>query len=133
MLNRFYLLFTIVVTFHLLAIGLASCLLTLVYLSTVQYRKMGHNLLRIILKLAGGFLTGALTAWLFVIITSGWNVPFWETVYAGYHSGIYGQEVEYTAEACTIFIIFTGDLGAIAAGILIWILRRRRLRSINET
>ena len=132
MLDRFYLIFTIVVTSHLLAIGLASCLLTLVYLSTAQYREMGFNLLKIVLKLAGGFLTGAAIAWLFVIIPSGWNLPIWETFYAGFHSEIYGQEVEHAAEAYTIFIIFIGDLGAIAAGIMAWMLKRRRLHSINK-
>jgi len=48
-------------------------------------------------------------------VSSGWELPIWETVYAGFHSDIYGHEVEHAAEQYALFMFLVGDICAIVA------------------
>ena len=128
MFTKFLVLFTIVVTFHLVAILFSMILLVLVYMLTKAYREKGRKLLKVVLQLAGGFLIGIAMAWLIVIVPSGWKLPIWETIYAGFHADIYGPEV---AEQYSLFMFFIGDLSAIVTGSVVWMLKKRRLRPVD--
>lgn len=121
-------LFTIVATFHLAVLLPSMILLALGYLFVRAYREKGRRLLKLALLVAAGFFIGVLLSWLIVIVPSGWNLPVWETVYAGFHSDIYGHDVEHAAEQYALFMFFVGDIGAVAAGLGVWLFGKRRLR-----
>lgn len=125
--------FTIVVTFHLVVLLPSMVLLALGYMFAGGYREKGRNLLKFAALIAAGFLIGVFLAWLTVIVPSGWELPVWETVYAGFHSENYGHEVEHAAEQYALFMFFVGDMLAIAAGLGVWALRKRRVRKYNLT
>ena len=131
MFTKFLVLFTIVVTFHLIAILFSMILLALVYMLTKAYREKGRKLLKVVLQLTGGFLIGIAMAWLIVIVPSGWKLPIWETIYAGFHADIYDPEVEHAAEQYSLFMFFIGDLSAIVTGSVVWMLKKRRLRPVD--
>ena len=133
MFDKFLIIFTAAATFHIIAGFLAMFLLSLLYLSARHHRETGRRLLRILLKLAGGFLAGMATAWLIVVILHGWKLPVWETFYAGFHSEIYSHDVEHAAEAYSLFMFFVGDIFTIAAGIILWIFRKHRVRAAEVT
>ena len=103
-------------------------LLALVYMLTGAYREKGHKLLKVVLQLAGGFLIGIAMAWLIVIAPSGWKLPVWETIYAGFHADTYGHEVEHAAEQYSLFMFLVGDISTIVTGSVVWMLKKRRLR-----
>lgn len=119
-------LFTLAVTVHLAVLLPSMVLLALGYMVTGAYREKGRQLLKFVALLAAGFSAGVIMSWLTVIVPSGWNLPIWETFYAGFHSDIYGHEVEHAAEQYALFMFFVGDLCAIVAGTVVWMLKRRR-------
>ncbi len=119
--------FTIVITLHLAVLLPSMVLLALGYMSTRAYRQKGRGLLKFAILLSAGFSIGGFMAWLIVIAPSGWGLPIWETVYAGFHSDIYGHEVEHAAEQYALFMFFVGDACAIVTGTAVWMLGRRRL------
>jgi hypothetical protein len=85
-------------------------------------------MLRVVLLPAVGFSVGVFMTWLTVIVSPGWELPVWETVCAGFHSGIYGHEVEHAAEQYALFMFLAGGIGAIAAGLAVWLYGKRRMR-----
>ena len=116
--------FTMAATFLLLCLFLPAALLGL-----LNRRKEGTpRFVKIVLLSAGGFVTGIAIAWFCVIVPSGWKLSLWETGYAGFRSDIYGHVVEHAAEQYFLFMLFIGDLGAIAAGTAACIVGRHRLR-----
>ena len=133
MFERAIVLVTIVVTFHLAVLLPSVVLLALGYMMADGYREMGRKLLKFALLLAAGFLTGVFMAWLTAFAPSGWELPIWETFYAGFHSDIYGHEVEHAAEQYALFMFFVGDICAIVTGSTVWTLGRRRARKYSLT
>jgi hypothetical protein len=131
--ERAIVLFTVVAAFHLIVLLPSTILLALGYMFTPAYREKGRKLLKFALLLAAGFLGGVFISWLIVIVPSGWKLPVWDTVYAGFHSDIYGHEVEHAAEQYALFMFFVGDICAIVAGSAVWALGRRRVRKQSLT
>jgi hypothetical protein len=131
--DRTIVFFTIAATFHLMVLLPSMVLLALGYLCTGGYREKGRNLLKFAMLLAAGFLAGVFLAWLIAIVPSGWELPVWETVYAGFHSDVYGHEVEHAAEQYALFMFFVGDVCAIVTISAVWVLGKRRFRKYNPT
>lgn len=86
--------------------------------------------LGILLLLIGGFVAGMTLAW--SLVSPAWHLPLRETAYAAVHADIYGHEIEHAAEQLLMFVLFGGDLGAIAAAIAAWVIRKRRLRPVVD-
>jgi hypothetical protein len=128
--------YQILILFTLIAALLLICLFTAAMLDLtfmfLDRRKEGtRKFSKIVLISAGGFGTCIAILWLFVIVPSGWKLPFWETFYAGFRSDIYGHVVEHAAEQYALFMLFIGDLGAVAAGTAGFIIGRHRLRPVD--
>jgi|WetSurSiteA1Bulk_404760.scaffolds.fasta_scaffold175807_2 hypothetical protein len=122
-----YLLFTIISSF-LLIVGLPAMSIW----ATVELRqKKDIRFLLKILTVGAGFLAGMVVAWIVAVVDMSWPLPIWETVYAAGHSEIYGHEAEHAAETIVLFVLFGGDLGAIAAGTGPWLIRKFRVRRID--
>ena len=104
--------FTLVTTFALVS-GLPVVLLSLL----IERRRTRANARAILITLlvAAGFLTGGLLAWW--LRPFPWDMPLWETAYASVNSEKYGHPLEHQAERILLYVLFFGDLGAIAAGV----------------
>jgi hypothetical protein len=109
-------LFTLIATF--LAIGF----LPVVLVSAAILRK--RRLLLICAFLAGGFMAGMAGAWW--LLPAPWQMPLWETAYAGFRSDIYGHEVEHAAENIFLYLLFVANVTALMCGGAAAFVSRRR-------
>jgi hypothetical protein len=122
-----YLIFTMLAGFLMIVSIPAMFILALVEL----WRKQDNRFLLKVLTVAAGFVAGMVLAWIVAIYDMNWPLPFWETVYAGGHSEIYGHAVEHAAETIVLFVLFGGELTAIATLISLWLTKKCRARRIN--
>ncbi len=104
--------FTVVTTLALVA-GLPTVLIDVL----IEHRRTRSKALPILITIliAAGFLTGAVVGW--SLRPSGWHLPLRETIDAATNAEKYGHAVEGPAERLLLFILFTGDLGAVVVGL----------------
>ncbi len=75
---------------------------------------------------AAGFAAGGLAGW--SLRPFAWEMPLWETARAAVNAEQYGHAIESQAERVLLYFLFTGDVGAVAAGIGAILLARRSRR-----
>ena len=116
------LLFTVLTSFVLIV-----ALPALFVWALIKWRRE-HTLVPLLrfLSIAGGLAIGMGIAWSIVVVHYGWHLSLAETFYAGWHSDIYGGEVEDAAESFFFFTLFFGDVGAILAGVTGWLATKRQ-------
>jgi hypothetical protein len=129
LLSRSLLILT-VIAFFALIVALLMMLIRLVEALIERRRAECRGPLEILLLLVGGFVAGLILAW--SLVPPAWHLPLLETAYAAGHADIYGHEIEHAAEQILLFVLFGGDLGAIAAAIAAWVIRKRRLRPVVD-
>lgn len=117
----FLYLFTLIATFFM--VGVLPLVLLWQAVELLRTRKNARWILVTLLIIAG-FLAGGAIGW--SLRPFEWHMPVWETFYAGVHSDIYGHELESKAERVALYLLFTADLGAVAAGVATIATRRFR-------
>ena len=80
------------------------------------------------LSMAGGLVIGIAGAWFTMVFHYGWPLSLKETFHATVHSGIYYELPEDAVEDFVFFMLFLGNLGAILAGLTLWLVARSRRR-----
>ena len=105
-------LFTVVTTLALVG-GLPVLLISLV----IEHRRTGRKALPIFLTflVAACFMAGGFVGW--SVRPFPWEMPFWETASAAVDVEKYGHALEFQAERVLLYVLFTGDIGAVAAGV----------------
>jgi hypothetical protein len=122
-----YLIFTVLTGFLLIVSIPAMLISALVEL----WRKQDNRFLLKVLTVAAGFIAGMVLAWIVAVFDMNWPLPFWETVYASGHSELYGHTVEHAAETIVLFVLFGGDLAAVATLFTLWLTGKCRVRRIK--